>query len=524
MPPSYASGVQFRALMTPDPLLHAASHQPNPPEFLTPSPIASSSNTLQNDSFQPILTPDLFTHHPDVDLDELSTHPDSLPFRRRRTTNAYTKIHNLLAELRQDRISPIDILIQVLDPEDISYDRYRGNLYKEDSTKLALLLDKIMEDYNGKQKLLECMRSHLFQFACDTVAEEMKTRRAGSILPGIQVVTPSFIEEWSLDEEIDTTPFLTRILETAAQTERAKLHNKKKKPQKMCKVVTRQLLYQSSNRCLAFQAEFGLFLWATGCARQTIDALFRCGLSVCYDGVLNVVESLADHCMLQSIDTANDPHSFNYDNVNISTSIFVEQRGSAGPAKVQSGTFGILYKLRGAIPEHMLIAPIMRRFRASKGLEFNRDIKPSLNHLSSFHDQLVVTVIHALITHNEGFEDVAKHPQLQHTARRAIPVGYKTEGFPLRATTIPEATVRDNLLYHDEVYLNQLRRTPESLSKYAIPGFHDQLTNARIRSAQILRAKDVDAWSRREIFQLGFGLFHLCLNLVGPFYTSIAAA
>jgi hypothetical protein len=41
----------------------------------------------------------------------------------------------------------------------------------------------------------------------------------------------------------------------------------------MVQVITRQLLYQFSNNCLAFQAEFGLFLWSTGCARQTIDAL-----------------------------------------------------------------------------------------------------------------------------------------------------------------------------------------------------------------------------------------------------------
>ena len=43
---------------------------------------------------------------------------------------------------------------------------------------------------------------------------------------------------------------------------------------------------------------------------------------------------------------------------------------------------------------------------------------------------------------------------------------------------------------------------------------NDQLTNARIRSAQTIRARDVNAWERREVFQLGFGLFHLCLNLV----------
>ncbi|KAJ7144018.1 hypothetical protein C8R44DRAFT_602380 [Mycena epipterygia] len=341
------------------------------------------------------------------------------------------------------------------------------------------------------------MRPHILQFACETVAEEMETRRKNSVLQGIGVVTPEFIDAWNLDEEDDMTPFLTQILETAAQTDHAKLHNKKKKPEKMCQVVTRQLLYQSSNRCLAFQAEFGLFLWSTGCSRATIDALFRCGLSVCYDSVLNLIESLADHCMLECIKIILHPHSFNYDNLNLSTSIFVEQRGAAGPAKVQSGTFAIFYRLRNASLDHMLIGPIMKRFKAfgkSKGLQFNLDIKPSLDHLRSCHEQLLIVVIHCLFKHNEGFEEVAKHASLKHTVRRAIPVGYTTDQVPSRATTIEEATVRGNLLFHDDVYIHQLGRTSESLSKYAIP--------------------DVNAWTRREIFQLGFGLFHLCLNLV----------
>ncbi|KAJ7704876.1 hypothetical protein B0H17DRAFT_920817 [Mycena rosella] len=358
------------------------------------------------------------------------------------------------------------------------------------------------------------MEPHLLDFACKIVADQMEERRALSTLQGISVITPTFIDQWSIDEEVNATPFLTRILEAAAQTQYAKEHNKKKKPEKMCQVVTRQLLYQSSNRCLGFQAEFGLFLWSTGCARQTIDALFRCGLSICYDSVLNLVESLSHHCDSQSLEISKDIHAFNYDNMNLSTSIFVEQRGSSGPSKVSSGTFGVLYKLYNAVREHMLIAPIMKRFKASNGLHFNHNIKPSVNQLASFHDQLLVVIIQSLTSHNTGFECIAKHPLLLHKVRRAIPIGHKTDHYLLRATTIEQATTRGNLLFHDEIYLNQLRRTSESLSKYAIPSFNDQLTNARIRSAQILRAKDVNAWNRREIFQLGFGLFHLCLNLV----------
>ncbi|KAJ7842436.1 hypothetical protein B0H14DRAFT_2586304 [Mycena olivaceomarginata] len=137
----------------------------------------------------------------------------------------------------------------------------------------------------------------------------------------------------------------------AAQTDGAKLRNKKKNPHKLS---------------MMHQAAFGLFLWSTGSARQTIDAAFRCGL----------------------------------------TSIFVEQRSGAGPAKVTSGTFGILYGLRNAKWDDMLIAPIMKRFRACTGLDFNRDIRPSLDAFSSLHDQLIIVAIHCLGKYNEEFSDM----------------------------------------------------------------------------------------------------------------------
>ncbi|KAJ7901498.1 hypothetical protein B0H13DRAFT_1882922 [Mycena leptocephala] len=107
---------------------------------------------------------------------------------------------------------------------------------------------------------------------------------------------------------------------------------------------------------------FGLFLWATGSAWQTIDTAFRCGLSVGYDSVLRHIGLTADGSMDNTIEMAEKPHRFNYDNMNISTSIFVEQCGARGPAKATSGTFGILYGLRNATWENMLIEPIMKRF------------------------------------------------------------------------------------------------------------------------------------------------------------------
>jgi hypothetical protein len=282
----------------------------------------------------------------------------------------------------------------------------------------------------------------------------------------------------------------------------------------MCNIIVRQLSYQRSNRVLGFPAQFALFLWSSGCSRQTIEALHRCGLSVSFTSVMNNLAALADHCLQLAVRVGSGPHVFCYDNIQISTSIFVEQRGSSGPAKVTSGTFGVLYKVHNGKTEDMKLAPILERRRKVKGLNFNRDIRPTRQRLEWFHRQLRVVIVRVLTRYCVKFKDYAEDPVLQHTPRRPMPPGYKTEQFPVRVATIEEATVRGNLLFHDDVYPNQLKRSPEDLCEYAIPTFNDQLTNSRIRSGQILRARDTNRWTRREVFQLGFGLFHLCLNLV----------
>jgi hypothetical protein len=223
---------------------------------------------------------------------------------------------------------------------------------------------------------------------------------------------------------------------------------------------------------------------------------------------------LAEHCMQMATNVGSGIHVFCYDNVQLSTSIFVEQRGASGPAKVTSGTFGVLYKVRNGNTEHMRLALILEHFKNSKGLNFNCDICPSVEQFESVYYQLKIAIVRVLPKYCPHFQLYAKDLALQNRLRRPMPLSYVTEQFPIRATTIEEATVRGNILFHDVVYLTQLKRTPEDICVYAIPSFNDQLTNSRIRSAQVLWLRDINSWTWREVFQLGFGLFHLCLNLV----------
>ena len=95
-----------------------------------------------------------------------------------------------------------------------------------------------------------------------------------------------------------------------------------------------------------------------------------------------------------------------------------------------------------------------------------------------------------------------------------IPPNHKTKFYPCRANTIDESSILGNLQVHDNIYRVQLDMESKDLNDLAIPTINDQLTNARIRGAQTLRAKDINAWERREIFQLSFGIFHLVMNFI----------
>jgi hypothetical protein len=47
------------------------------------------------------------------------------------------------------------------------------------------------------------------------------------------------------------------------------------------------------------------------------------------------MKHLAACAVCEAIEVSQQPHMLGYDNINLSTSIFVEQRGSSGPADAQ---------------------------------------------------------------------------------------------------------------------------------------------------------------------------------------------
>jgi hypothetical protein len=133
-----------------------------------------------------------------------------------------------------------------------------------------------------------------------------------------------------------------------------------------------------------------------------------------------------------------------------------------------------------------------------------------------FNHQLRVHIINILLQCSSQFRDYPHHKDvaLQNKSRCKLPIGHKTKQYPLRTSTIDESSVTGNIAVINDMYMNQLKIMPEQLSDRAIPSINDQSTDARIRGAKVLRSKDVDSFARLDCFQLGFGLFHLSMNLI----------
>ncbi|KAF8906798.1 hypothetical protein CPB84DRAFT_1744923 [Gymnopilus junonius] len=295
-------------------------------------------------------------------------------------------------------------------------------------------------------------------------------------------VTADFIDNWDLEKIMEpivqNMPTFSMVFEAAAESKISKQKVKAAKSKNRKKgmyILHAGIHFLCSLKSSKVQVGLGLAAWASGASKEVMMVLHHSCLSMSYSSINSIVTSLADSAIEKAQKAASGPHALAYDNINILTSIFVEQKPGM-PNKVQSGTFAV------SLPMTL--------------------------------EDTVINICNILFKHVNGFEQLKDSPLFQHPPWRTIPIGHKTKFYPLRAMTIEEASVDGNLAIHNDIYTVQLDMDPENLNKRVIPCINDQLTNARIRGAQDQRRKNVSAWERREIFQLAFGTFHLVMNLI----------
>ncbi|KAJ7260021.1 hypothetical protein B0H12DRAFT_1069914 [Mycena haematopus] len=283
-------------------------------------------------------------------LDEIEAHPSlqwkpppppippSTPSFKLRGSGA-DKISNALKLLRDAaQLSPATLLEEIL--TDKAYEHHADKFFGHSGATLRRILDAMVADERGKQIFREWVQPTAIEIACETVTTEMDSMvKALSTASSIKRLTPKFLRAWNLNDNVvqpakEFAPNLVKILFSASNTDRG----------------------------LKSHSPMSLFWWKNGASRESLEVLKNLGLSKCFASVQTIIASVADYCIEDSCIEARDPNGFmaNWDNVNISTSDFVEQR-TEGPTKVQSGTYAILYRIRNPNPRAMVIGPLLAR-------------------------------------------------------------------------------------------------------------------------------------------------------------------
>ncbi|KAK6985151.1 hypothetical protein R3P38DRAFT_3230809 [Favolaschia claudopus] len=395
-----------------------------------------------------------------------------------------TRLQAVIYILRSINLSPMDFITSVLvhrgkdNPLAANIDGfYRG-------TGLEQLLNVVMYDKRGSRKLFSWFEPHSNARLIRDIHGEMDSL-SEVFLQNTQDVTPEAMMDFNFEEDItetcrDLTPKLRFILHTAAQTKRAEKENTTKDVEPLAKARS-----QNNNLCAI---PCSLYFLACPLPRKAIDTLNHAGICLSYNISKNLHSALAVGNLRRAQTAARSGHALGFDNENVTLSEHVEQRPFA-PPKVQSGTASIIYLLRSLFDMATLrLLPILEQQRKAELITFNSDVRPTYSQMQSLP------------------------PELQHTAYRPPPPGYKTQEFVLRTTTIDEATTESTIQVCENIYLDQLQYDIHDLDDTAVPTYNDQKTNALIRSGQLQRRNDISAILRLEHLQVAPGAFHMELN------------
>ena len=89
--------------------------------------------------------------------------------------------------------SPLDLIIDILDPSQHEYENYRSRWFSPPSNKLSLLLDQIFAHPKGHNLVLDWMRPHALSSVCSTVSSEMDLVVKELSLPSVEHVSPTLL-------------------------------------------------------------------------------------------------------------------------------------------------------------------------------------------------------------------------------------------------------------------------------------------------------------------------------------------
>ncbi|KAI4527996.1 hypothetical protein K525DRAFT_185352, partial [Schizophyllum commune Loenen D] len=401
----------------------------------------------------------------------------------------------VLDMMRQEDVSIADLMLRIIKSSSPVCRGHQIAFFKPANRAIPRILDAVYSTSPGEEQIEAWIdgRSIHTSMTCRNLAAEVKeTKHLMSMTS--REVSLEYLASWDLRGIVDPvltraptlSSVLDRLLEKDYEVEEAAaqaLLTVSPFPLFFKYLIVAMLYHAHTNNASKVQHALGLFVWSTGASRHLIEVLARAHLTPSFSTIQSTLSDLASDAVLRAIRAVDTvPHAFTYDNFKLSYSQFIEQRIES-PSKVQSGSFCVFYELYRARFEHMKIAPMMDRLLKSTDLVLDDIITPRAS-ACAFAEQATVHILRTLATYSKEFAYLYECTEmLTHNPRRPLPTSLRTNYYPIRPTTIEEATVEGNIRLQDD-------------------------------AGALLRADDVNAWHRRDVIQLAMGLFHVIMNLI----------
>jgi hypothetical protein len=202
-----------------------------------------------------------------------------------------------------------------------------------------------MQDNNGRRVMIDWMRPHAMAQVCAMVQVEMGELDK-EFHSKVMSITLVYIRDWTMEKDIITpvekiTPSLLQVIHAAVESRQTE-KNRNKDTIRVCVIVglaiillmisyqgqytiIAQLSKLQSNCNIKFMSIMSLFWTINGCSTQSIEVLQKCGLTLSAKSHSSLQEHLAKIKIAEASVIAHGLHKNRYNNINISTSIFVEQ-------------------------------------------------------------------------------------------------------------------------------------------------------------------------------------------------------
>ncbi|EIW83200.1 hypothetical protein CONPUDRAFT_152236 [Coniophora puteana RWD-64-598 SS2] len=392
------------------------------------------------------------------------------------------------------------------------------------SLKRSGLLKKRALDYlwntlsnlpSWNRKVTAMLRLRAVRYVIDMVDREMQTElfRMSSLTVNTQYLQA--FDLGNLTRSVKTSlPVAWELVTSIIQHRRVRTDDLSKKTEAVSTALISQISHLRSQNNMVFQVPFGLMLLSLGLPTRAFNIFAAVGLCPAYSTLRTTYQALSDERIALAREVALGIHGIQWDNVHISTSAHPTQRDMAR-GKVSTGTQGILcplphvpHSVAYSLNEHLAR-------RASLDLiDYKFDIRTDLEQGIDISYHLVIDTVKILRdSAGNAFDYLGDPDELRHHSYLPLPAGEKADQYSLPTTTIDESTTVGNIEFPNVTYTVQLKISPTHFEGLNIPLNADQSTLARLRSAMELRAGDLNAFHRLEVFQLSPGPFHILLNL-----------